>query len=373
MGVKICYNNYCMLKRTPLFQEHLKLNAKIAPFAGFEMPVSYSGIIAEHNAVRSSVGIFDIGHMGLVKIVGDNALAFLQKVATNDASKLALGQCQYSILCNEQGGVVDDILVYSLPMYFLLVVNASNIDKVLAWLKDKARDFKDVSIGLFDNYCMLSIQGPKAEEVVSRVLDVETKDIKRNHTLWWRDIIISRTGYTGENGLELIVAKNKAVATWQAFINAGVKPCGLGARDTLRLEAGYPLYGHEYDDKTTPIEAGYGWAIKFDKGDFIGREALLKQKEAGIKKKLVGLELEGRAIPRHGQLVTCSTSTSLGATLSLSKGSQQIGQVTSGTFSPTLKKPLALAYLTEQASEVFVTIRGNKVPAKVVAKTFYKR
>ena len=348
-----------MLKRTPLFEEHKKLGAKIVPFAGFEMPVSYSGIIAEHNAVRSSVGLFDIGHMGLVKVVGDNALAFLQKVATNDASKLALGQCQYSILCNDQGGVIDDILVYNLPMYFLLVVNASNTDKVLAWLKDRARNFKDVSVGLFDNYCTLSIQGPKAEEVVSRVLDVETKDIKRNHTLWWRDIIISRTGYTGEDGLELIVAKNKAVATWQAFINAGVTPCGLGARDTLRLEAGLPLYGHEYDDETTPIEASYGWAVKFEKSEFIGKEPMLLEKQTGLRKRLVGLEPEGRSIPRTGDLVYINDKA--------------IGQVTSGSFSPTFNKPIALAYLSEQAPEVCVAIRGRKVPAKVVAKTFYKR
>jgi aminomethyltransferase len=354
-----------MLKRTPLYEEHVKLGAKMVPFAGWEMPVSYKSIIEEHNAVRNSVGIFDIGHMGLIKIEGDDALPLIQKTTTNDAARLSLHQCQYSIICNETGGTVDDILVYRLPMFYLIVCNASNLEKVLAWLQKYSKSFKRSAVSPYENYCMVSLQGPDSEKIVSQTLSVPLSDLKRNHTLWWRDIIISRTGYTGEDGLELIAAKNEVKKLWEAFINKGVRPCGLGARDTLRLEAGLPLYGHEYDDKTSPLEADYGWAVKLDKENFIGEAVLLKQKETGPEKKLVGLEPEGRAIPRAGDAVFDSSA------------SRPIGKVTSGTFSPTFKKPIALAYLaTKEAvpgNSVRIEIRGNKIAAKVVAKNFYKR
>jgi aminomethyltransferase len=348
-----------MLNHTPLFETHLKLGAKIVTFAGWEMPVSYpAGIIAEHTAVRSSAGIFDIGHMGLIKVEGDNALSLIQKATTNDAAKLFPDQCQYSILCNERGGVVDDILVYRLPMFYLIVANAVNSGKVLAWLKKIGGD---TGADLYNNYCMLSVQGPEAEKIVSAILNVTLSTLKRNHTLWWKDIIISRTGYTGEDGLELMVAKKEVEGVWELFIKQGIRPCGLGARDTLRLEAGLPLYGHEYDEETTPLEAGYGWAVKFDKGDFIGRKAL---QESPLRKKLVGIEIKNRAIARQGdRLFNFSDS-------------KVVGQVTSGTFSPTFKKPIALAYLTEDAEEVLevlVEIRGQKYPARVVDKVFYKR
>jgi aminomethyltransferase len=347
------------LKRTPLFEKHLGLGAKMVTFAGWEMPVSYpAGIIAEHNAVRNSVGIFDIGHMGLIKIEGNEALPLIQKAATNDASKLSINQCQYSILCNEKGGVIDDILVYRLPMYHLIIANAVNTDKVLKWLKSLS---PDANVGLYENYRMLSVQGPRSNAIVSNILSAPVSDLKHNHIIWWRDIVISRTGYTGEDGLELIVAKKEVEKVWEAFIRQGVQPCGLGARDTLRLEAGLPLYGHEYDEETSPLEAGYAWAVKFDKGDFMGREALLREKETGIRKKLVGIEMEGRAIPRQGAPVFCAPSSVL------------CGQVTSGTFSPTFKKPTALAYLTTEAKDVLVEIRGEKHPGKVVDKAFYKR
>jgi len=347
-----------MLKRTPLYAQHLKLGAKMVPFAGWEMPVSYKGILDEHNTVRNSVGMFDVGHMGLIKIEGEAALALIQKTTTNNPSLLSLHQCQYSVLCNESGGTIDDILVYRLPMFYLIICNACNADKVLSWLKNQAQKFTSVDVSPYENYCMLSIQGPPAEKTVSQALNVSLSDVKRNHALWWRDIIVSRTGYTGEDGLELIVAKREVEKVWGTFIRSGVSPCGLGARDTLRLEAGFPLYGHEYDEKTSPLEAGYGWAVKFDKGDFIGRKALLKQKEVGITKKLVGLEIQGRAIPRAGNSVSG-------------------GKITSGTFSPTLKKPIALAYLAPNkasiGNSVKVDIRGIQIPAKVVAKPFYKR
>lgn len=343
-----------MNKHTPLFQQHLALGAKIVPFAGWEMPVSYTSIIEEHLAARSSAGLFDIGHMGLIKIEGESALALIQKLTTNDAARLDIYQSQYSILCNDQGGTIDDILVYRLPMHYLLVVNACNADKDFAWINKQAPAFPGLFVDWYENYCGLAIQGPSAVALTSRALNADFSCLLHNHLLWWRDIIISRTGYTGEDGLELIVAKKEAVKLWQLLINAGAKPCGLGARDTLRLEAGLPLYGHEYDEETTPLEVGYSWAVKFDKGDFVGRAALLKQKEHGVKKKLVGLELTGRAIPRAGYPVTG-------------------GKITSGTFSPTLNKPIALAFVSPEAKEVLVDIRGQMIPARVVAKTFYKR
>lgn len=347
-----------VLKRTALFEKHIKLGAKLVPFAGWEMPVSYpGGIIAEHNAVRTSVGIFDIGHMGLIKIEGDDALPLIQKAATNDASKLDLHQCQYSILCNEKGGTLDDILVYRLPMFYLIIANAVNTDKVLGWLGALSAG---AAVGLYINYCLLSVQGPLAEKAVSAVLYAPVAGLKHNHALWWRDIILSRTGYTGEDGIELVVARDKVAGLWEQFIKNGIQPCGLGARDTLRLEAGLPLYGHEYDEETTPLEAGYAWAVKFGKGDFIGREALLKAKAAGSKKKLAGIELTGRAIPRQGNPIFDARSSKIGA-------------VTSGTFSPTFKKPIALAYLTGEAKEVLVEIRGEKIPGRVVDKASYKR
>jgi len=349
-----------MLKQTPLLEKHRQLGAKIVPFAGWEMPVSYKGIIEEHKAVRNNVGIFDIGHMGLIKIEGDEALALIQRVATNDASKLEPNQCQYSVLCNESGGTIDDILVYRLPMSYLIVANASNMEKVLAWLKAQAKNFSKATVEPYENYCMLSVQGPRAKIVAGKVLNLNLTTLKRNHLLWWRDILISRTGYTGEDGVELIVAKSEAPKIWQMFIDEGVQPCGLGARDTLRLEAGLPLYGHEYNEETSPLEVGYEWAVKFDKGDFIGREALLKEKESGLKKQLVGLELDSRAIAREGSLIFSDLNP--------------LGKVTSGTFSPTLNRPIALAFIDHKNdSMVNIEIRGQKVAARVVAKTFYKR
>jgi aminomethyltransferase len=350
-----------VLKRTPLYEKHLALNAKIVPFAGWEMPVSYpAGIIAEHTAVRTAVGIFDIGHMGLIKVEGEGARPLIQKVATNDASKLAPDQVQYSVVCNENGGALDDILVYRLPMSYLVVANASNMDKVLAWLTAQAQSVKNVSVSAYDNYCMLSVQGPQAVATAAQALNAPLAGLKHNRTLWWRDIIISRTGYTGEDGVELIVHKNEVAGIWDKFIALNVQPVGLGARDTLRLEAGLPLYGHEYDETTTPLEAGYAWAVKFDKGEFIGRSALLKEQESGPKKTLVGLESDGRQIPRAGNEIVNSRN-------------EKLGVVTSGTFSPTRQKPIALAYLTRQDGPVFVKIRENLVPTRLVDKTFVKR
>lgn len=338
----------------------------MVPFAGWEMPVSYpSGIIAEHNAVRNSVGIFDIGHMGLIKVEGEQGLALIQKVTTNDASLLSVNEIQYSILCNENGGTIDDILVYRLPMLYLIVCNAVNTEKVFAWLKKEAENAPAISVSPYENYSMLSIQGPKAQALTAKIIGAPLSELKHNHCLWWKDIVVSRTGYTGEDGFELIVSKKEVEPLWSQFIAEKTQPCGLGARDTLRLEAGLPLYGHEYDEQASPLEAGYSWVVKLGKPDFVGKVALQKQKENGLTRKLIGLEVDGQLVPREGCLIYSIQNSAL------------IGKVTSGTFSPTFKKPIALAYLSAEdatpGNTVLVEIRQRRLPAKIVAKTFYKR
>lgn len=343
-----------MLKQTVLFKEHLALGAKMVPFGGWEMPVSYKGIIEEHRAVREQAGLFDIGHMGLLRIDGANALPFIQSVATNDASRLAIGQGQYAVLCNEQGGAVDDILVYRFADHYMIICNASNTEKVLAWLASHRTN--NFAINQMSDQAMLSIQGPTAISLVENALNATLAGLKRNHTLVLGQLIVSRTGYTGEDGAEIVMPKTLCADYWHKFLALGLQPCGLGARDTLRLEAGLPLYGHEYDDSTSPIEAGYAWAVKFDKGPFIGREALLKPPQ----KRLVGLKLEGRAIPRQGNAV-------------INEKGAPLGVITSGTFSPTFKRPIALAYLSNLSDKAFVEIRGTAQPATIVDKAFYKR
>ena len=345
-----------MLKRTPLFEEHLILDAKMVPFAGWEMPLSYKGIIAEHEAVRTSCGIFDIGHMGIIDIAGKDSLAFILYVSTNDASLLSLNECQYSILCNSGGGVIDDILVYRLKDFYRLVVNAINTDIVLNHLKEESKKFKDIKILHREDLSMISLQGPG----VVKFMDGQffPHQMRHNHCLEWRGILISRTGYTGEDGFEFFTPAEMAAKVWLQFIAKEVVPCGLGARDTLRIEAGLPLYGHEYSLKINPFEAGYSWAVKLDKPDFIGKGALRKVKETGVNRKLVGLKLEGKSIPREGFKVKL--------------GDNIIGIVTSGTFSPTLKIPVALAYIDKEFAvpdkSVGIEIRENVCPAVVTSK-----
>ncbi|MFA4967633.1 MAG: glycine cleavage system aminomethyltransferase GcvT [Candidatus Margulisiibacteriota bacterium] len=341
------------LKRTPLYEEHLSLGAKMVPFAGWEMPVSYKGIIAEHESVRSNCGIFDIGHMGVIDISGSNSLGFIQYAATNDASLLTENECQYSILCNQDGGVIDDILVYRLKDLVRLVVNASNTDAVLAHLTLQGKSFSNLKITHRTDISMFSLQGPKTVEVFASL-----NSLKRNHCAEWNGILVSRTGYTGEDGFEFFAPKEKVVAVWREFISKNIPPCGLGARDTLRLEAGLPLYGHEYDLKTNPLEAGYSWAVKLDKPDFIGKSALVKIKQKGLTRKLVGLKLQGKTIPRQGFLVKAD--------------GKSIGAITSGTFSPTLKIPIALAYLNADfavpGKELGVEIRDAVSSAVVTSR-----
>lgn len=348
-----------MPKRTPLYDKHLELKAKMVPFAGWEMPIYYpQGIIAEHKAVRGSCGVFDIGHMGLIRVKGQGSRAFLNKIGTNDVSTLKDFSCQYSVICNEAGGAIDDILTYKFSNHYIVVANASNADKVLEWFK---RHADGVEIQLLNDVSMLAVQGPRSESVVVELFgDEEIAKLKRNHCLVLGDITVSRTGYTGEDGFELFVPNEKIGEIWDSIIEMKVQPCGLGARDTLRLEAGLPLYGHEYNDKTTPLEAGYSWAVKLNK-DFIGRGALMGEQ----KKKLVGIVLSEKNIPREGFKV-------------YNGGEDPIGEVTSGTFSPSLEKPIALAYIynrdrAKDKNEIRVEVRGKRIEGKIVPLPFIKR
>jgi len=355
-----------VLKKTALYKNHIDLKAKMVPFAGWEMPVFYpAGIIAEHKAVRSSCGVFDVGHMGLINIKPQTsnikkAEEFLNKIGTNDVSKLIDFSCQYSVLCNEQGGVVDDVLIYKLIDHYIVVVNASNTDKVLAWLSSHAQD---IEIEHLLDMSILAVQGPRSLDVIEELFGEEFgfNVLKRNNFLQVGNILVSRTGYTGEDGFELFIPLEEIEIIWDKVVEMKVQPCGLGARDTLRMEAAYPLYGHEYDEKTTPLDAGYSWAVKFGKGEFIGSKALSKEKEAGPKKRLVGVVLSEKNVPREGFKL-------------FNGGAEPIGEITSGTFSPTLEKPIGLAYINNSCHEknISVEVRGRRVAGEIVTLPFYK-
>lgn len=361
-----------MPKRTALYNEHFKLKAKMVEFGGWEMPVSYSGIIQEHQAVRNKVGIFDIGHMGMLQVTSSKkqearnaALNFIQKLTTNDAAKLEINQCQYSILCNEKGGAIDDILVYRLADSYRLVVNASNTDKVIAWLKKNLTqeiELKDLK----ESLTFISVQGPATEAMLQPCFSGKLSPIKKNHCieglLFGKKVLLSRTGYTGEDGFEIFCNIEDAALFWQKLLELGATPCGLGARDTLRLEVALPLYGHEYNEETSPLDAGYSWAVKLNKENFIGKQEL----EKGAHKKLVGLMLNGRRIPRQGFKVFAGTNGD----------TKEIGEVTSGTLSPSLNAPVALAYIEKNFDPrlpIWVEIRGEKSAAKLAGLPFYHR
>lgn len=354
------------MKRTPLYETHVKLGAKIVPFAGWEMPVYYSSIMSEHKAVREAVGLFDIGHMGAVSVSGVNALQYLQKLLSNDVSGLDAGSSQYSIILNRSGGVIDDIFVYRLPDHYMLILNASNTDKDIAWLKKNNSEGVEIK-DLKDKMTLLALQGPKAAGILQKICDVDLKAIGHhkitNARVFNFPSLISRTGYTGEDGFELFFDGSNAEAIWNKLIELGAAPCGLAARDSLRLEAGMPLYGHEYNEGITPLETPFTFAVKMDKGDFIGREALIRHKEEGISKKLVGIRLKETGIPRQG--------------FKIFKDNKVIGYLTSGTMSPTLKVPLGMGYVrienSENSSTLDVEIRGKLVKAEVVKLPFYKR
>jgi aminomethyltransferase len=356
-------------QRTPLHDVHVALGAKMVPFAGFEMPVQYpAGITAEHKSVRESVGLFDVSHMGEFMIRGAQAIDFANYVTTNDVAALSVGQAQYSTILNEGGTIVDDCLVYRFPDHLMMVVNASNKDKDLAHIRAYMDRF-DCSIeDVSDRIALLALQGPRAQEVMARFTDVNLDDIAYYHfqvatVAGVPDVILSRTGYTGEDGFELYFDASRAVELWNALMSDGsVVPAGLGARDTLRLEMGMALYGNDIDDGTTPYEAGLGWLVKLKKGDFVGKEALERQKAAGIPRKLIGFTMPDRAFPRHGYPVSFEGVAS--------------GEVRSGTMSPTLGIAIGTAYLplavAKEGTQFEVEIRGKRLPAVVQKMPFYK-
>jgi len=360
-----------MLKRTPLHSAHVSLGARMVEFAGWEMPVQYSGPIPEHMAVRRAAGLFDVSHMGEIEIRGSGALSLVQRVTTNDASRLQDNQVQYSTMTNEDGGVIDDLLVYRITHdHFLLVVNAGGADQDYQWIKRleaEDQEVHNVSAAL----ALLALQGRLAERILQQLTDHMLDHIP----YYWSqrvhvdgvDCRVSRTGYTGEDGFEIMCKSEHALHVWNRLLITGrdyeLIPCGLAARNTLRLEAGFRLYGNDMDQTTTPLEAGLGWVVKLDKGEFIGRDALQKQKESGLKRKLVGFEVLDKAPARDGYAILA--------------GGAEVGQVASGSPAPFLKKNIGLAYLpigySKVGTEIAVSIRGREVPAMVVATPFYQR
>jgi aminomethyltransferase len=361
-----------MLKRTPLFPIYAGHGARVIDFGGWELPVQFSGIQKEHDAVRQAAGLFDVSHMGEVKVTGSDSLAFLQKLTTNDVSKLEAGQCQYSFMCYPSGGVVDDLLVYKLAEHdYMLVINASNIDKDLEWMEQNRSGSVELS-NLSDDMAMLALQGPHAEQILRRLTEAPVQDLKAFRFLADVDVaginaLVSRTGYTGEDGFELYTSKDDAAVLWKLLLDAGeldgLIPAGLGARDTLRFEARLPLYGQELSADITPLEAGLNYFVKLDKGEFIGRDALAQQKITGLPRKLVGIEMIERGIPRPHYPVHAD--------------GKLIGEVTTGTQSPTYKTNVGLALVdaaySAPGTELQVEIRGALVKAKVVPTPFYKR
>lgn len=360
------------MKNTPFYQKHLDLGAKMAPFAGYNMPISYTGINDEHAAVRSNAGVFDVSHMGEFILKGDLALDLIQRITTNDASKLVAGKAQYSAFTNEAGGIIDDLLVYCIEpdKVYMLVVNAGNIDKDWNWVNQ--HNTKGVELhNISDKTCLLAIQGPNATKIVQTLTDMDVLNLKyytftKGTFAGVDNVLVSATGYTGAGGVEIYFEDRDGAADkiWEAIFEAGkasgIKPIGLGARDTLRLEMGYCLYGNDIDDTSSPLEAGLGWITKFTK-DFIARPILEAQKEAGVSRKLVGFEMIDKGIPRHDYSITDGAGNT-------------IGKVTSGTQAPSLQKAIGLGYVTtEHASidhEIFIAVRDKQLKAKVVKLPF---
>ncbi|MCF6295354.1 MAG: glycine cleavage system aminomethyltransferase GcvT [Flavobacteriaceae bacterium] len=359
------------MKNTALTSTHKALGAKLVPFAGYNMPVQYEGVNIEHKTVRHAVGVFDVSHMGEFLIEGENALALIQKVTSNDASKLTIGKAQYSCFPNDDGGIVDDLIVYKIKeQAYLLVVNASNIEKDWNWIQSKndvGAEIRDLS----KVYSLLAIQGPKAIEAMQSLSSHDLSKIKFYNFIVGdfagiEHVIISATGYTGSGGFEIYCKNNEVKQIWDKVFEAGadfgIKPIGLAARDTLRLEMGYCLYGNDIDDTTSPIEAGLGWITKFTK-DFTNCEALKAEKESGVKRKLIAFELDERGIPRQGYDIVDNNGS-------------KIGEVTSGTMSPSLGKGIGLGYVptifTEIGSKINIQIRKNTVSATIIKLPFYK-
>ncbi len=352
-------------KKTCLYDKHVALGALMSPFGGFEMPIQYSGIVDEHQAVRQSCGVFDVSHMGEVLITGPDAERYVNHIFTNDVTGMPAGKILYGMMCYENGGVVDDLLVYKCgENEFFLVINAANIDKDWDWIQEHSKDYNVKLDHQSDSYGELAVQGPESEQVMKDVLGIDGSDLTFYTFKQIGDVIISRTGYTGEDGFEIYAAPNYINECWDKLVASGrCKPCGLGCRDTLRFEVGLPLYGDELSAEITPIMAGLGIFVKLDKDEFIGKDALARQKEEGPAKKLVGIELSDKAIPRHGYVVL--------------KDGQPIGEVTTGYHTISTDKSVCMALIDAQFAkldtEVDIQIRKKVFPGKVVKKQFYNK
>ncbi len=364
-----------------MFEEHQRLGGRLVDFGGWELPVQYTGVMDEHRACRESAGLFDVSHMGEVLVEGPGAEAYLNFLVSNNVTKLAVQQAQYTVMCNPEGGIVDDLVIYRRSSErFLVVVNAANTDKDFAWMEKVAGEFRlksQVDFSLRNasaEYTQIAIQGPKAAQILQTLTQTPLAPIK---TYWFSEgyvlgsipAVLARTGYTGEDGFEVYVPWEKGPEVWRALFEAGqahgLKACGLGARDTLRLEMKYPLYGNELSDTTLPLEANLGWVVKLDKSDFVGKAALVRAKSEGLKRSLVGLKLLDRGIPRHGYPVWDAS------------GAHRIGELTSGTQSPSTQLAIGIAYVETASAavgtRVLVEIRGNKIAAEIIPTPFYKR
>ena len=353
------------MKRTCLYEKHVALGALISPFGGFEMPIQYAGITPEHMAVREKVGVFDVSHMGEVTVKGKDAERYVQHIFTNDIAGAPVGKIYYGMMCYENGGTVDDLLVYKMGENdFFLVINAANIDKDWAWMQENAKGFDIDLQNRSEFYGQIAVQGPDAEKTVEEVLGLPCKELVFYTVKTIDDVIVSRTGYTGEDGFEVYASHEYIQQCWDKLIAAGVQPCGLGCRDTLRFEVGLPLYGDELSADITPIMAGLGIFVKLDKPEFIGKEALAKQKAEGPAKKIVGIELADKAIPRHGYPV-------------LNMAGETIGEVTTGYHTLSTDKSVCMALIDAQYAkldtEVQIQIRKKVFPGKTVKKQFYNK
>lgn len=352
-------------KRTCLYDKHVKLGALISPFGGFDMPIQYSTIIDEHQAVRNDCGVFDVSHMGEVTVKGKDVERYVQHIFTNDVSKIEPGQILYGMMCYDNGGTVDDLLVYKMAVNdFFLVINAANIDKDWQWMQDNAKGFDIELVNRSEYYGQVAVQGPNAETVVEEVLGLECKDLVFYTVKTIGDIIISRTGYTGEDGFEIYASHNYICECWDKLIESGrCKPCGLGCRDTLRFEVGLPLYGDELSADISPVMSGLSMFCKLDKEEFIGKEALAAQKANGVEKRVIGIELEGKAIPRNGYAVV--------------KDGETVGEVTTGYHTISTDKSVCMALVKAEFAKLGtpleVQIRKKTFPGVVVKKRFYDK
>jgi aminomethyltransferase len=356
-----------MASRTALYDWHVAHGARMVDFAGWDMPVQYTSIVDEHKAVRTVAGLFDISHMGRLSFGGPDALTLIQRVYTNNAATLKDGQARYGLVCNEEGGIRDDVLVYKWPYGYAMVVNASNRPKIATWLDQHRAGLNVQVMDQTLDTVMVAVQGPKAIELCQGLTEADAGKLAYYFAAPTRcmgqQCVVSRTGYTGEDGMEIMIGAKHGPALWEELVKRGAKPCGLGARDTLRLEASMPLYGHELSEEIDPFQAGLGWAVKLDKGDFLGRTALVKRKDDPARRRRVGLELRGKRIAREGAAVLAAD--------------RAVGVVTSGTFSPTFNKAIAMAYVEPALQAVGATlqldIRGAPEPANVVPMPFYRR